>query len=332
VAGKQVVDIEATGKKEAPKDARFLGETDNVVERETVSRFARKDFDRTLAQPSQAQVAAPVPPSPGSSGSEGARAEAARAGGGAAQEGAPGPAAPGAPGGSGLRPGAPGARHLARLDPAARPDPGTDTTVTLGGDGVARSFRPHAAPPQGTASPQARGEGGEGGLGGADLLHGEGGGGGTAPRRSGSGPPVLSPSAAFYDKLGGGPFADHIQGVDVGDATVLNTRAWAFAGYMNRVKAAVAYAWDPEPEMHARDPRGDRFFYKERATVLSVTLDDRGGLREARVLQSSGLDFLDEIAVQAFQKAQPFHNPPAALVPEGTFSFAFTFFVGRAPR
>ena len=51
------------------------------------------------------------------------------------------------------------------------------------------------------------------------------------------------------------------------------------------------------------------------------------------VAQSSGYDFLDQLGLEAFRKAQPFHNPPAALVGvQGEFQFYFTFVMTTGPR
>ena len=51
--------------------------------------------------------------------------------------------------------------------------------------------------------------------------------------------------------------------------------------------------------------------------MLSVTLDTEGRVRDLVVTRSSGLDFLDAEAMQAFEKAQPFSNPPRALAQNG---------------
>jgi TonB family protein len=312
LAGRQVVDVEATGKREPPKDARFVSEVDQTVERETVSRFAGAGYERTLSKPTQAETPAPPPNEPGG------------------RTDRPGAVARGSPGGDGLRPGRAGAPD--RGDAPRRRSSASDLAMSFEGDAVTKAYRPRADPSPGAAQ-EARGEGGQGGRSSLPPEPGDGGDRGTGARRASGVEPVLKPTSAFYDKLGGGPFADYIQGVDVGESTVLNTRAWAHAGYMNRVKAAVADAWDPGPEARARDPDGKRIFYKDRATVIRVVLDDKGALRDIQVAQSSGYEFLDELGVEAFRKAQPFHNPPTALVgPQGEFQFYFTFVMTSGPR
>ena len=43
--------------------------------------------------------------------------------------------------------------------------------------------------------------------------------------------------------------------------------------------------------------------------------------------KSSGVEFLDDEAVAAFERAQPFPNPPPGLVDHGEVHFTFGFFL-----
>ena len=280
----QVVDVAPTGKQEAPENARFLGERDNKVEKETRSALARPGFERTLPSPAQpTPQTAPArrqPPTPGGTGAGGEAAEARK---------------PGAPG-------APGTKQppqLAMAKPEAQPP-------AEGG------ILPRPQPPAPPQQPGPRGEGGEGGEGGS---------------RAGKGGPLLAPSADFYDRLRGGPAPDRLEGVDVGEGTFLNTREWKYAGYFNRMKQSVAMTWDPNAAARSRDPTGERYLYKDRVTVLAITLDADGGLTDAHVVKTSGVDFLDRAAIEAFQKAQPFVNPPRGLADGGEIKFQFGFYL-----
>ena len=141
----------------------------------------------------------------------------------------------------------------------------------------------------------------------------------------------LRPGAQEYERLaggGGGGSPDHIEGVEEGEGTWLNTREWRYAGYFNRIKQAVAEHWKPQPALVARDPNGSRYGYKDWHTLLSVKLDGAGALKAVSVAQPSGLDFLDRTAVEAFREAQPFNNPPAGLADErGDIVFTFGFYL-----
>ncbi len=151
--------------------------------------------------------------------------------------------------------------------------------------------------------------------------------GGEGGERSAGDPlahPLLSPGTLA--RIAGGPSMDRLDDVDEGEGTFLNTRAWKYATYFNRVKRAVASAWDPMTPYTARDPMGSVYGRSDRETLVDVTLDDRGNLKKVEVAQSCGLDFLDLAAVKAFEAAAPFPNPPSGVVdPNGEVRFPFSF-------
>ncbi len=159
-------------------------------------------------------------------------------------------------------------------------------------------------------TPRARGEGEDG------------------QRRAGAFDPRLLPTAETYRQLSGGPAPDALDGIAEGDGTLLNTHEWKYASFLNRVKRAVVGPWNPEAPLQAHDPGLRRYGHGTWFTQLAVTLDDKGGLKAVAVARSCGLDFLDEAAVDAFRKAQPFPNPPLGLVDgRGEIRFRFGFLV-----
>jgi TonB family protein len=125
----------------------------------------------------------------------------------------------------------------------------------------------------------------------------------------------------------GGAPNDDLSGVAAGDGTFLNTREWKYAGFFNRVKQAVSARWDPNGRLRSKDPRGRGFGAIDRVTLLNVALRPDGTIYEIVVAQSSGLDYLDAESVKAFETAQPFANPPPALIQDGLIRFAFGFTV-----
>lgn len=148
---------------------------------------------------------------------------------------------------------------------------------------------------------------------------------------------TLVPSDATLDKITGAPAADvtPLDGVEKGAETFLNAREWKHASFFNRVKQNVGMAWDPSTALGRRDPSGQVYAYRDRYTVVSVVLDPNGSLKDIFVEKSCGVDFLDEEAIAAFQRAQPFRNPPLALVDprrnEIHFSFGFYLEVSSRP-
>lgn len=125
---------------------------------------------------------------------------------------------------------------------------------------------------------------------------------------------------------GGGAPNDNLANVAAGDGTFLNTREWKYASFFNRVKQAVSAKWDPNGRLRAQNRS---FGLDDRTTVLHLALRPDGSVADAYVAKSCGIDVLDQEAVKAFEKAQPFANPPAALVENGFIRFSFSFTVSN---
>lgn len=143
----------------------------------------------------------------------------------------------------------------------------------------------------------------------------------------------LLPSPAVLDKVSGAAANDHLQDVAEGDGTYLSTREWRFASFFNRVKRSVGQQWSPQDQLRLRDPTGNIYSGRDRYTILTVTLDHSGHLKDAFVEKSSGVDFLDLEAVKAFERAQPFPNPPPGLLAsDETIRFQFGFFLELTGR
>lgn len=154
-----------------------------------------------------------------------------------------------------------------------------------------------------------------------------------APKGAAGKPLILTPSANVLSSLRGSPAPDHLEDVEEGDGTFLNTREWKYAGFMNRVKQSVVRHWDPVSTWVIRDPTGEIYGNRDRATGVHVTLDANGVLEAVKVQHSSGVDFFDEAAVAAFRDAQPFPNPPGGMLDEdGKVRFTFGFYVGMDHR
>jgi TonB family protein len=138
----------------------------------------------------------------------------------------------------------------------------------------------------------------------------------------------LLPSQATVDKITGAAANDHLDGVEQGEGTYLNTREWKYATFFNRVKQSVGEHWDPSTPLRQRDPDGRVYAYKDRYTLLTVTLDDIGRVKALTIEKSCGVDFLDHEAVAAFERAQPFPNPPPGLLNSNQeIHFSFGFFL-----
>jgi TonB family protein len=162
------------------------------------------------------------------------------------------------------------------------------------------------------------------------------------PSPGGSGPatpqgaPMLTPSQQQIARAIGGGTQDHLKDIDDGDETSLNSKKWKFASFFNRVKAQVREHWRPAEVYRRRDPTGSIYGSKDRYTLLRVQLKPDGSLANVALETPSGVEFLDDEAIEAFKEAQPFPNPPGQLVDAGSgmidFKFGFYFEIGGATR
>ncbi len=293
----QVVEIARPAVELAPDVARFVSEYDQRVERQTVARGSNREDLVARSKPAELEVKE----SPREASTPEVR-EPSQVG-----QDREAPPTPGL-----LRMRSPGAP-----DPAQAPQEAHQRGVRGGadlpaGDGLG------ARRGDGALTQEARRA--------SEQPAGEGGGGGGSPR-----PLVLRASEEVLERVAGGGSVDHLDDVDEGDETALNTRQWVFASFFNRMKRRVHQSWDPVSVWRRHDPTGQVYGFKTRVTRVRVTLGPGGELKQIIVAQPSGVELLDDEAVRAFRAAQPFPNPPAGLVDASgqiTFEFGFHLQVG----
>ncbi|HVV51261.1 MAG TPA: TonB family protein [Polyangia bacterium] len=150
----------------------------------------------------------------------------------------------------------------------------------------------------------------------------------------GSGLALLPTDQQLARAIGAGT-QDALGNIDDGEETALNSKKWRFASFFNRVKRQVAEHWHPEESYRQRDPTGMIYGKKNRYTELRVQLKPDGKLGNVAVYQPSGLDFLDDEAIEAFKEAAPFPNPPRQLIEANgliNFGFGFLFDLNGPPE
>ncbi len=124
------------------------------------------------------------------------------------------------------------------------------------------------------------------------------------------------------------PSNDYLKDVEKSDKTALNTHKYLYSAYFNTIKQAVSRHWTPAQVLMINDPRGHIYGRKNRYTKIIAVIKSNGVLASIRVETSSGMDFLDREAVNAFKMASPFRNPPEPLLnDEGFIEIHFGFMV-----
>lgn len=145
---------------------------------------------------------------------------------------------------------------------------------------------------------------------------------------------ALVPTLGRAGRLAGSPSMDHVEGVQEGDGTFLNTKEFKYATFYHRVSDSVYPYWDSylHTEYRRRDPTRRIYGQKDRSTVVRVELNLSGEVEQLNVQESSGVDFLDDVILRAIRKAGPFPNPPAALADEdGKIQISYRFVVVLRP-
>ena len=101
----------------------------------------------------------------------------------------------------------------------------------------------------------------------------------------------------------------------------------AYAAYFKSLSDQVRNHWSPANVYRQHDPDGTIYGEQDRYTLLEVLLGEDGWLRDVWVVHSCGLEWLDEVALEAFWKAQPFEPPPRKLLrPSRMAKFGLGFF------
>ena len=106
---------------------------------------------------------------------------------------------------------------------------------------------------------------------------------------------------------------DYLKKIKDGDRTLLNTKEFIYYTYYHRIRKRLESSWTAELRSSIfRYIRNERRFltganYKTR---LSVFLDRHGRIKAIKLLRGSGAIDLDEAAIEAFNRAGPFPNPP----------------------
>lgn len=138
------------------------------------------------------------------------------------------------------------------------------------------------------------------------------------------------PKAPDSDKTGDPSQSDdYLKDVNTGMQTLLSTREFVYYSYYARIKEAIRQHWEPnvreKVKIIYRQGRNIASA-KDRVTQVMVTLDGKGELIRVEILTQSGVEQLDNAAIEAFKAAAPFPNPPKGMVePDGTIKIRWDF-------
>lgn len=111
---------------------------------------------------------------------------------------------------------------------------------------------------------------------------------------------------------------DYLKDVKEGDRTLLNTKEFVYFSYYRRIRERLEVAWNTKlrATLSSQVYGAERRLANDRnyVTGLTVILDRNGKITAVKVRQRSGARDLDTAAIDAFNDAGPFPDPPAGLV------------------
>lgn len=132
------------------------------------------------------------------------------------------------------------------------------------------------------------------------------------------------------DKTGLSANNDFVEDIPLGDMTKLNTVEYKYYGFYHRIKQKLEQYWGNSIQQKAQRlwKTGRRLASSEnRITSLQITIDDKGNIVRINVKGSSGVQELDDAAIESFNKAGPFPNPPSGMMKNGLAVIEWGFVV-----
>lgn len=110
---------------------------------------------------------------------------------------------------------------------------------------------------------------------------------------------------------------DYLKDVSDGDRTLLSTKEFVYFGYYRRIRQRLEVAWNSKLRAAIESyVTGGRKLASDKDYVTSVVvvMDANGTITGVQLMQKSGARDLDQAAVDAFNEAGPFPDPPSGLV------------------
>jgi TonB family protein len=123
---------------------------------------------------------------------------------------------------------------------------------------------------------------------------------------------------------------DFIEDIPLSDMTRLNTVEYKYYGFYHRIKQKLEQYWGNSIQRKAQAlwKSGRRIPASEnRITSLEILIDGLGNIVKIHVKGSSGVRELDDAAIESFNKAGPFPNPPKGMIKNGLAKIEWGFVV-----
>ena len=136
--------------------------------------------------------------------------------------------------------------------------------------------------------------------------------------------------------IGSSSLAEYIPGIKEGGFTALNTDQFTYYTFFERVNEQVRYRWVSFVRSYLgglSDAQMNQLAKYQRVYQIEIVLNGEGQYLKGFIHRTSGDNALDMTAIDAFQGAAPFLNPPKGLVEDdGNIHLHYSFIVEFRPR
>lgn len=113
---------------------------------------------------------------------------------------------------------------------------------------------------------------------------------------------------------------DYLEDIPLGDFTKLNTQEYEYYGFYHRIRQKLEQFWGLNIQEKA-----NKLFKEGRSiasdsnliTGVTIKLNSRGEIVDIVLKSTSGVKELDDAAVESFNQAGPFPNPPKGMLRNG---------------
>lgn len=131
-------------------------------------------------------------------------------------------------------------------------------------------------------------------------------------------------------KTGLGQNNDYVDDIPLGDMTKLNTVEFKYYGFYHRIRQKLEQYWGNSLQKKAQAlfKAGKKLVMDtDKITALIIILDNKGQIVKIDVKSTSGVKELDDAAIESFNRAGPFPNPPRGMLKNGMAYLEWGFVV-----
>ena len=146
----------------------------------------------------------------------------------------------------------------------------------------------------------------------------------------GNSSPALGVQSGAKNKVGLSQNNDYVEDIPLGDITNLNTVEYKYYGFFRRIKQKLEQHWGTSLRQKARSlyRNGKRIPASSvKITSLVISLDKQGNIVNIIIKGTSGVREFDDAAIESFNKAGPFPNPPKGMLKNGSAQIEWGFVV-----